>query len=121
IFNCFKTHLHLLNSSLLTHHYHSNGKLLLTAEFLVIEGAKALALPGPLGQRLSISSLDSPAIHWKSYTVKGELWYDQRFTLNKQQQLIPETADTTETTQRLQQIFTIIHQLNPTALSGGLS
>lgn len=106
----------------MTHHFHSNGKLLLTAEFLVIEGAKALALPGPLGQHLTVTSLESSEIQWSSYSVKGEQWYAQRFALDEQRQLIPQNdAADPETTQRLQQIFKVIHQLNPTALTGGLS
>ncbi|MEQ3661167.1 MAG: GHMP kinase, partial [Flavobacterium sp.] len=36
--------------------YYSNGKLLLTGEYVVLDGAKALAVPTKFGQSLSIES-----------------------------------------------------------------
>ena len=36
--------------------YYSNGKLLITGEYLVLNGAKALALPTKFGQHLRVSS-----------------------------------------------------------------
>jgi len=34
--------------------YRSNGKLLLTGEYVVLDGALSLALPTTLGQRLTV-------------------------------------------------------------------
>ncbi len=34
--------------------FRSNGKLLLTAEYLVLDGARAIALPTKLGQSLTV-------------------------------------------------------------------
>ncbi|MFW5916337.1 MAG: GYDIA family GHMP kinase, partial [Bacteroidota bacterium] len=49
------------------HEYHSNGKLLLTAEYLVLLGAEALALPLLKGQRLRVKPLiDNNKLIWKS-------------------------------------------------------
>jgi len=59
--------------------YHSNGKLLLTGEYLVLRGAKALALPLKYGQDISISPVQkSKEILWRTY-VKNRLWFEAKF------------------------------------------
>jgi mevalonate kinase len=35
--------------------FYSNGKLLITGEYVVLDGAKSLALPTKFGQNLTIS------------------------------------------------------------------
>ncbi len=47
--------------------FYSNGKLLLTGEYLVLDGAKALALPTKMGQNLQVVTHDKPTISWKSF------------------------------------------------------
>lgn len=62
-----------------TQEYHSNGKLLLTGEYLVLKGAKALALPLKYGQDMSISPVQkSKEILWRTY-VKNRLWFEATF------------------------------------------
>lgn len=59
--------------------YHSNGKLLITGEYLVLRGAKALALPLKYGQNLEITKLDkSKELLWRTY-VRGRLWFEAKF------------------------------------------
>ncbi len=62
-------------------YYFGHGKLLLTGEYLVLDGALSLALPTKLGQSLSVkySQSYSPTLHWKSYDLKGNLWFDHKF------------------------------------------
>lgn len=62
------------------HHYYSHGKLLLTSEYLVLDGAQALALPTKKGQHLGIKPIDQEAIIWRSYLSTGELWLDYKFS-----------------------------------------
>ncbi|MDE0599178.1 MAG: GYDIA family GHMP kinase [Dokdonia donghaensis] len=62
------------------HHYYSHGKLLLTSEYLVLDGAQALALPTKQGQHLDIKPIDQEAIIWRSYLSTGELWLDYKFS-----------------------------------------
>jgi len=64
----------------LKHHYYSHGKLLLTSEYLVLDGAQALALPTKKGQHLDIKAIDQEAIIWRSYLSTGELWLDYKFS-----------------------------------------
>jgi len=63
--------------------YYSNGKLLLTGEYLVLDKAKALALPTKFGQSLSIQEIEEPKLIWESYTHKDELWLQIEFDLPK--------------------------------------
>ena len=63
--------------------YYSNGKLLVTGEYLVLDGAKSLALPTKFGQDLVVEKLKDPVLLWESYTDKGELWFSAEFDLPK--------------------------------------
>jgi mevalonate kinase len=60
---------------------YSNGKLLLTGEYLVIDGAKALALPTTFGQELEINILNEPVLIWESYQNDGSQWLQVEFNL----------------------------------------
>jgi mevalonate kinase len=61
--------------------YYGNGKLLLSGEYYVLDGALALALPTSKGQRLSVTYFpsDHKVLHWKSYDDKGNLWFEAKF------------------------------------------
>ena len=56
--------------------FYSNGKLLITGEYLVLDGAKAFALPTKLGQNLTIEEADGQLIDWKSYDNDGTIWFE---------------------------------------------
>ncbi len=98
-------------------HFHSNGKLLLTGEYYVLEGAKALAIPTQYGQSLTIHSSNqhssSPTLTWKSYTSKGEIWLSAEFQLSDFQII----SSNDNGTKRLQQILQQARKQNPTFLS----
>lgn len=68
--------------------YYSNGKLLITGEYLVLDGAKALAFPTKFGQNLIVETGDNKAIHWKSFDADGSIWFEE---------VIPFTDITTKT------------------------
>jgi len=63
--------------------YRSNGKLLLTAEYVVLDGANALALPTNYGQSLTVEPFDEPQLNWKSINHKGEIWFEALLPLEK--------------------------------------
>jgi mevalonate kinase len=56
--------------------FYSNGKLLITGEYLVLDGAKALALPTKFGQNLTIEKGDKQQITWKSFDSDGSIWFE---------------------------------------------
>jgi mevalonate kinase len=59
----------------MTQQFYSNGKLLLTGEYVVLDGALSFALPTKYGQALTIKELDSPVILWTSLDEKGKIWF----------------------------------------------
>lgn len=56
--------------------FYSNGKLLITSEYVVLDGAVALALPTKFGQNLVIEESDSSTIQWKSLDSDGSIWFE---------------------------------------------
>ena len=56
--------------------FYSNGKLLITGEYLVLDGAKAFALPTKFGQNLIIEETEGQIIHWKSFDSDGSIWFE---------------------------------------------
>lgn len=63
--------------------FYSNGKLLLTGEYLVLDGAKSLAVPTRFGQDLIVDKMKEPEIIWGSFTHEGECWFEAVFDLKK--------------------------------------
>jgi mevalonate kinase len=57
--------------------FYSNGKLLITGEYVVLDGAKSLALPTKFGQNLIIEASENELIHWKSYDHDGSIWFEE--------------------------------------------
>ena len=56
--------------------YYANGKILLTSEYFVLKGAKAIALPVKYGQKLEVAKIESleKQISWKACKPDG-LWF----------------------------------------------
>jgi mevalonate kinase len=61
--------------------FHSNGKLLLTGEYVVLDGATALAIPTKYGQSLEVSVSEKEGIQWKSFDENGTVWFEDCFDL----------------------------------------
>ncbi len=63
----------------------ANGKLLLTAEYLVLDGARALALPCKYGQSIAINSFESATrkVICESYDQNDVLWFRGEFDVDK--------------------------------------
>lgn len=60
-----------------TMQFHANGKLLISGEYLVMQGALALAVPCRYGQALHISEgKDAGRLHWQSKRMDGSVWID---------------------------------------------
>ena len=95
---------------------YKHGKLLITGEYAVLDGALSLALPTKLGQRFEFSSIDKPEIRWQSVDYKGQVWFEDRLELKRFISALPS-----ETAQTLTQLFTAIRLLNPKAFTSGWS
>src|SRR6218665_3571021 len=56
--------------------FYSNGKLLITGEYVVLDGATALALPTKFGQDLVVENGFGKKILWKSFDSDGSVWFE---------------------------------------------
>ena len=54
----------------------------MTGEYLVLDGAKALALPTKMGQNLQVVTHDKPTISWKSFDADGTIWFEDELELD---------------------------------------
>ena len=62
--------------------YKGNGKLLLSGEYFVLDGANALALPTRLGQRFKVKEQSRGYdLVWKSYDRDENLWFEAKYSL----------------------------------------
>jgi mevalonate kinase len=75
-------------------HFYAHGKLLLTGEYFILDGAKGLAVPTRLGQRLTVTPfLSSNEVHWISHDNEGNLWLEGVWnTVSKQWNHINDIA-----------------------------
>lgn len=74
-----------------TGQFYSNGKFLISGEYAVIHGAKALAVPLRFGQKMTVKEQDSGGlIHWHT-KVLGNEWFSAIFSRNDLQ--VTEATD----------------------------
>ncbi len=94
---------------------YAHGKLLISSEYFVLDGAKALAIPTHFGQHLKVSYLNLSAnqIHWKAFRSNGEEWLN----LNFDKQTLQSNSDSKEA-KTLTKILLAAKELNPKFLSG---
>ena len=55
----------------------------MTGEYLVLDGAKSLALPTKMGQNLTVERIQDSQLIWASYTHTGDCWFEAIFDLPK--------------------------------------
>ncbi len=65
----------------MTEKFYSNGKFLITAEYLIMNGATALAVPLKYGQSLEINKKNSEKITWQT-NIKNNFWFKVDFDNN---------------------------------------
>ncbi len=93
--------------------YRSNGKLLLTGEYVVLDRAKALAIPTKYGQSLTVAANTTNSIIWKSYNELDELWFEDEFSVNDSAaKLRLKAKNYTDISKRLIQILRAAYDLN---------
>jgi hypothetical protein len=94
--------------------FHANGKLLITGEYLVLAGAKALAFPVRFGQHMTIRETRQPIIDWTSSSTGGT-WFTARFDLDTLKII---STDKRKTATDLVKILVAARRLNGDFLSG---
>ena len=94
--------------------YHSNGKFLLTGEYLVLKGALALATPLKFGQSLTVKTVSEPSLQWDAYKPDGP-WFSA--ALNPENLEIIDSDDQSKA-EKLRQILRAVKHLNPNTFEG---
>ena len=59
--------------------FHSNGKLLISGEYLVLDGALSLALPCRFGQSLNFTEDSNGTLEWISKDMNDTIWFNAYF------------------------------------------
>ncbi|WP_281227727.1 GYDIA family GHMP kinase [Flavobacterium aquiphilum] len=95
--------------------FYSNGKLLITGEYLVLDGAKALALPTKFGQNLIIEENNNQEIKWKSFDADGSVWFEETILFSEIISNVPFEKESVKNT--LITILREAYQMNPNVIS----
>lgn len=96
--------------------FYSNGKLMITAEYTVLNGAKVLALPTKFGQNLVVEESEGNQISWKSFDNDQSLWFEATVSFENIKK--KEHFNSEETTKNT--LIEILHEaylLNPNFLN----
>lgn len=86
---------------------------MLTGEYVVLDGATALALPTKYGQSLEVEISEKEGIHWKSFDENNAIWFEEIFNLNDLEGSNPENSFS----KTLSEILKQAKKLNPSFLS----
>jgi len=96
--------------------FYSNGKLLMTGEYAVLDGAKAWAIPTKYGQSLSVMETESKKIEWTSWDDKDSAWFEAIYDLESMTGISYSNSENSKT---LLGILIEAQSLNPYFLMDG--
>lgn len=104
--------------------FQSNGKLLLTGEYVVLDGATALAVPTNYGQSLKVTPIEEAIIQWKSLDHQGGAWFEGNFPVSQLRKSSPgkeifRHSGKQEVVKKLLLILTEADSMNPDVLQKG--
>ena len=99
--------------------YYSNGKLLITGEYLVLDGAQSLAVPTLYGQSLSVKETQDKLLTWKSLDEKGKPWFESIYELEGLSPVSKNTVseEALAISATLKKILSEARKLNPSFLT----
>lgn len=97
--------------------FYSNGKLLITGEYVVLDGAKAFALPTKFGQYLIVEEGTQELIEWISYDSDGSVWFEDKISFLEIIEKASFESDSVKTT--LVEILHDAYKMNPEYISNG--
>lgn len=61
--------------------FRANGKLLLSGEYVVLDGAMALAVPTKYGQDMIVTHDNHQGLVWQSIDCEGKIWFEGNFEI----------------------------------------
>ena len=92
---------------------YSSGKVLLTGEYVILDGALSLAAPTKFGQYLRLRESESNLINWKSINFDGNIWFKCSITSDT---LKVKSTSSKKISNTLVEIINLIRDYNPTFL-----
>ena len=92
---------------------YSSGKVLITGEYVILDGALSLASPTKFGQHLKFEENQSNIINWKSVNLDGKIWF-QCSIRNKDLEI--ESTSSKKVSDTLIRIINLIREYNPSFL-----
>lgn len=100
----------------MNHSFYSHGKLLISGEYAVLDGALSLAVPTKKGQFLNVFPNEADTLLWTSFDPNGS-WFETRFT-REELQFEKQHAMGGDIRGRLLAVLLAARKLNPEFLSG---
>lgn len=101
-------------TSMSRNEYRANGKLMISGEYFVLDGAQSLAVPTKFGQSLVVDERKDDEIHWVSKDLNGVPWFEATFQLD---QSVGSHVHPVE--DRLIHILSVAREMNADFLSNG--
>ena len=92
---------------------YSSGKVLLTGEYIILNGALSLASPTKFGQHLKFEENQSNLINWKSFNYDGNIWFECSI---KNENLEIKSTSSKKISNTLIKIINHIRDYNPSFL-----
>ena len=92
---------------------YSSGKILLTGEYVILDGALSLASPTKFGQYLKLEENQSNLINWKSINYDEKIWFECTI---KNENLEIKSTSSKKVSDTLIRIIDLIRENNPSFL-----
>jgi len=92
---------------------YSNGKVLLTGEYVILDGALSLASPTKFGQHLKFEENQSNLINWKSINLDGKIWFECSM---RNENLEIKSTSSKKVSDTLIRIINLIREYSPSFL-----
>ena len=92
---------------------YSSGKVLLTGEYVILDGALSLASPTKFGQHLKFEENQSNLINWKSFNLDGKIWFECSI---RSENLKVKSTSSKKVSDILIRIIKLIREYNPSFL-----
>ncbi len=98
--------------------FRSNGKLLITGEYVVLDGAVSLALPTKYGQSLTVEKTSKSGIQWTAYDNENKIWLKVFFKIDDLllKSAVSSLSSISEEEDSLLKILQTANSLNPILL-----
>ena len=91
--------------------FKSNGKILLTSEYVVLDGVDCIALPTKFGQTLSVIENNSKCINWTSYDYNNNIWFKDKYSVSSENK-IEYSSEKNNISETLLKILNALVKLN---------